>query len=186
MPVLPQYATIAAWLAGHAPRDAQEVEDIACLRRYMETFDDLLVRDNTALHFTASSLIVDKTGTQTLLCWHNIYKSWSWTGGHADGEADLLAVAVREAREETGAVCTGGRLLGVDILPVAAHRKKGRPVAAHLHLNFCFLLQADSTAPLAANPEENSGVAWFALHRLPEVCTEPDMVPVYRRLLSAL
>ena len=182
----PDYAKLTALLDGCTPRDAREAEDIACIRRALGQFDDLLTRQNPAMHFTASSLILDETGTKTLLCWHNLYKSWSWTGGHADGDGDLLAVALREAREETGAVCTGGRLLGVDILPVLAHEKKGRPVACHLHLNFCFALRADSRAPVTPKPDENSGVDWFALQKLPQVCTEPHMVPVYRRLLAAL
>jgi len=188
MTVPEQYRPIAQWLDGHIPRDEREAEDIACLRRYMAQFPDLLSRQNTAMHFTASALILNADRTKTLLCWHNIYKSWSWTGGHADGDADLLAVAVREAREETGAACTapGARLLGVDILPVTAHVKKGRAVSAHLHLNLCFLLQADEQAALTVNPDENSGVAWFDLAQMTRVCAEPEMIPVYRRLLAAL
>lgn len=184
----PQYRKIAALLEGYRPHDPREAQDLACLRRYMARWPDLLSRENTALHFSASGLILDERHTQTLLCWHNLYKSWSWTGGHADGDGDLLAVALREAQEETGAVCTapGGRLLGVDILPVWAHEKRGAPVASHLHLNLTFLLQAQRAAPLTAKPDENSGVAWFALERLPEISSEPDMRPVYRRLLERL
>lgn len=36
------------------------------------------------------------------MAYHNIYKSWAWTGGHSDGDSDLLNVALKEAKEETG------------------------------------------------------------------------------------
>ena len=53
-------------------------------------------------HMTASSWIVNEDYTKVLMIYHNIYNSWAWTGGHADGDEDLLHVAVKEAREETG------------------------------------------------------------------------------------
>ena len=145
------------------PFDLREAEDIACMRRYLACFDNLLTRQNTAMHLSSSSLILDESGQNTLLCWHNIYRSWSWTGGHADGDADLLAVALREAQEETGAVCRpfsqpgAAAPLAFDILPVWAHEKRGRAVAAHLHLNFTFLLQAGQTAPGAGTSPPHTG-----------------------------
>ena len=48
---------------------------------------------------TASSVIVHPARTKTLMAFHKIYQSWAWTGGHVDGETDLLHVAMREARE---------------------------------------------------------------------------------------
>lgn len=181
-----ELAPVAELLAGFAPVDAREAQDAACLRHYLETEPDLLTRENTAMHLTASSWIVNPARDRVLLCWHNIYRSWSWTGGHADGDADLLAVALREAREETGAVCAPlcTRPLAVDILPVWPHEKHGRPVSGHLHLNFTFLLEADDTAPLCSKPDENSGVRWFAPGDVAAAVSEPDMRPVYARLAA--
>ena len=181
-----EYESVAALLAELAPADAREAQDAACLRRYLETEPDLLTRENPAMHLTASAWIVNGAGDKVLLCWHNIYRSWSWTGGHADGDADLLAVALREAQEETGAVCTpvSTRPLAVDILPVWPHEKHGRPVSGHLHLNFTFLLRAEETAPLRMKPDENSGVRWFAAQQVAEAVSEPDMRPVYARLAA--
>ena len=51
---------------------------------------------------TASAWVVNRERTKVLMVYHNIYNSWSWLGGHADGETDLLSVAVREVKEEAG------------------------------------------------------------------------------------
>ena len=103
-PILPQYRGIAALLEGYRPHDPREAQDVACLRRYMAQWPDLLTRQNTALHFTASSLILNAAGTRTLLCWHDLYQSWSWTGGHADSDAAVKAGDLREADAEPCAV----------------------------------------------------------------------------------
>lgn len=51
---------------------------------------------------TASAWVVNRERTRVLMVYHNIYNSWSWLGGHADGETDLLSVAIREVKEEAG------------------------------------------------------------------------------------
>ena len=63
--------------------------------------DKALYRDNLA-HFTASSIILNKDRTRVLMVYHNIYESYSWTGGHMDGEIYPLNTAIKEAKEETG------------------------------------------------------------------------------------
>jgi 8-oxo-dGTP pyrophosphatase MutT (NUDIX family) len=180
------YEKIEALLAQCTPGDAREAQDIACLRRYLAAEPNLLTRENTAMHLTASAWIVGAGGERVLLCWHNIYKSWSWTGGHADGDDDLPAVALREAEEETGVRCTlvSAKPLAVDILPVWPHEKRGAPVSGHLHLNFTFLLRADEAAPLRIKPDENSDVRWFAADAVEAAVSEPDMRPVYARLAA--
>lgn len=59
-------------------------------------------RENTVAHMTASAWVVNRERTRVLMVYHNIYNSWSWLGGHADGETDLLSVAIREVKEEAG------------------------------------------------------------------------------------
>ena len=80
----------------------QEAADKALILAFMERNPDALYRDNLAGHFAATAWVVNKNRTKVLMVYHNIYKSWSWAGGHADGESDLLAVAHREITEETG------------------------------------------------------------------------------------
>ena len=118
---------------------------------------------------------------------HNIYRVWAWTGGHADGEGDLLSVALREAREETGAVHVrplSAEIASLDILPVWGHVKRGKYVCAHQHLNVSYLLLADEADPLRPRAGENTRVAWLDAARLLEFTNEWQMDGVYTKLLN--
>ena len=84
------------------PWNEQEERDKALILRFLEEQEDAFLRSNRTAHMTASSWIVNPARDKVLMIYHKIYDSWSWTGGHADGDQDLLAVALREAREETG------------------------------------------------------------------------------------
>ena len=182
--ILPAWAEpIVRFRAGDA-REAQEQ------RMILEMIDRLgnaiLTRESEIAHMTASSIIVSKDRRRTLMAFHRIYNSWAWTGGHADGESDFEAVARREAREETGIsglTRLGGGIASLEILPVWAHVKRGKPVGSHLHLNVSYLFEADDSLPLSVREDENSAVGWLAVDRLGESVSEPPMLPVYERLL---
>lgn len=80
-------------------------------------------------HLTASSMIFNRERTKVLMAYHNIFQSWAWTGGHADGEPDGLVTALKEAREETGIQTIRPlqkELAAVDILEVRRHIKRGQ------------------------------------------------------------
>ena len=70
--------------------------------RLLSGGQDLYTRDNPVAHLTASSWVVSPDRKQVLLIYHNLYRSWAWMGGHADGDRDLCRVALRETREELG------------------------------------------------------------------------------------
>ena len=157
--------------------------------RAMERYDDLLTRDNPVMHFTASSWIVSPARDRVLMVCHELYRSWSWTGGHADGDPDLLAVAVKEAMEETGlreVRPVFPEVFSLELLSVAAHVKRGRHVSAHLHLNLTYLLEADPHAPLGSAPGETSAAAWFEPDIAVESSREPNMQVIYRKLNAKL
>lgn len=88
-------------IAAYEPFSEQEEVDKQVILAYMRENPDCFERSSLA-HMACSIWTVDPTFTQTLLVYHNIYDSWSWIGGHADGERDLAAVALRELAEETG------------------------------------------------------------------------------------
>jgi len=155
----------------------------------LRTHGDLLDRTNQVAHFTGSAWIVNRERTKTLMVYHNLYRSWSWTGGHADGEADLLSVAMREAVEETGVtqvIPLLEEIFALDILPVWSHMRKGLFVPSHLHLNATYLLEADETDLLVVREEENSAVKWVPLQEVNRYSVEPDMHAVYDKLSERL
>ena len=112
----------------YRPCNAQEQRDQALILDFLEKNGDAFLRSNLLAHMTASSWIVNPERTKTLMVYHNLYDSWSWTGGHADGETDLLSVALREAREETGIAHVrplSPEIFSLEVLTVDGHEKRG-------------------------------------------------------------
>lgn len=141
-------------------------------------------------HFTTSVWTVDPALQQTLLVYHNIYDSWSWIGGHADGSADLPAVALRELAEETGvsqARLASDGVYSLEVLTVDGHWKHGAYVSSHLHLNVTYLAIAEPAQPLRIAPDENKAVRWAPLDQVIPLSTEPWIREhVYRKLIDKL
>ena len=173
----------------YTPWNDQEAADRVMLLRALDALDNPLSRENPFAHFSASSWIVNPRRDRALMVWHNIYRTWSWTGGHADGESDLLAVALLEAREETGVTRIEPvlpEIYSVEVLPVNAHVKRGQFVSAHLHLNVTYLLQADDGQEIRCKPDENSGVNWMPLDEAADNRVEPFMAVIYKKLNEKL
>ena len=170
------------------PYNEQEETEKRLMLQYMDTFPDLLTRENEMAHFTASCWIVNPARTHALMAFHNLYQSWAWLGGHADGEADLLAVALKEANEESGVTARPvlRDIFSVEILGVPGHVKRGKYVSSHLHLNVTYLLEADEEQTLHEKPDENSGVRWFVLRDVVPSTREPEMRVVYQKLMDKL
>lgn len=107
------------------PYNEQEEADRRQMLADMDCFSDLLTRENATAHFTASCWIVNPDRKKVLMAYHNLYQSWAWLGGHADGEADLLSVALREANEESGVLAApvSPDIFSLEILHVAPARQ---------------------------------------------------------------
>ena len=101
LPHYPEYSWIEE-IKKYTPYNEQEQRDKELILKCINDYDDLLFRENPIAHITSSGYIVNKERTKVLMIHHNIYKTWAWTGGHADGDGDLIHVAVKEAVEETG------------------------------------------------------------------------------------
>lgn len=173
-------------LERYEPYNEQEARDRALLLRALREETDVFTRENDRMHMTASAWVTNEAHDGVLMAYHNIYDSWAWLGGHADGEEDLLAVALREANEESGirAVPVSRDIFSLEILHVAPHVKRGKFVCAHLHLNATYLLEADDQAPIRCKPDENSAVRWLDTAEVLAAVSEPAMLPVYRKLME--
>lgn len=170
----------------YQPYNIQEKQDQIVMLEYIEQFDNILTRDNHYGHFSSSPWIVNKDYTKVLMIYHNIYDSWGWCGGHADGDENLLYVALKEGKEETGVSLTPitRKILAIDILPVPPHVKKGCFVSSHVHLNVTYLCVADEAAPLHIKIDENSGVRWVPIDEVQTLVSEKDMKVVYAKLIE--
>ncbi len=131
----------------YTPANEQEARDKEQMLLYMKHNKDYLFRENRTAHVTASAWTVNKERTKTLMVYHNIYNSWSWIGGHSDGEEDLRLVAMRELQEETGvknAILVSPEIFSLELLTV--------------------------------NEAENSAVKWWTFEDALEVSEEPWFV----------
>ena len=158
------------------PCNEQEERDRRLLLKWLTQNRTVWKRDNPTAHLTASAWVVSPERDRVLMAYHNIYRSWSWLGGHADGESDLSAVALREVKEESGLSqvrLVSPQIYSLEILTVDGHEKKGKYVSSHLHLNVTFLVEADPLEPLSIKPDENSSIAWFSPEEAVERSTEP-------------
>ena len=160
-------------IENYEPYNQQEEKDKQVMLAYIDTFNNILTRENDFAHFTASSWVMNKEKTKVLMIYHNIYQSWSWTGGHSDGEADMLKVAIKELKEETGVkevkVLNDNNPFSIEILTVDGHKKRGNYVPSHLHLNITYLLEVDEKEIVRIKEDENSGVKWFLIEEVKNV-----------------
>jgi 8-oxo-dGTP pyrophosphatase MutT (NUDIX family) len=177
-------------IRAYQPYNEQEQRDKQVILDFIAKNDDAFLRTNLIAHMTASAWVVNEDRTQVLMVYHNIYNSWSWTGGHADGERDLLSVALREVREETGVQHlhpVSENIFSLEVLTVDGHEKHGEYVPSHLHLNVTYLIEADSRDALRVCEAENSGVRWFAPEEALKASTEPWFVTrIYSKLNKKL
>lgn len=158
------------------PLCPQEQRDKTGILQFLAGHPDAFDRENLTAHMTASAWVLSPDRRQVVMVYHNIYNSWSWTGGHADGDRDLLAAAMREVREESGLTAVrpvSRSIYSVEILTVDGHEKRGAYVSSHLHLNVTYLLEADPAEPVRCKPDENSRVGWFGLEEAVAASTEP-------------
>ena len=153
----------------------QEQVDKKIMLDYIRDFNDTLTRQNEYGHFTSSAFVLNKERTKMLMIYHKIYNSWAWVGGHSDGDSDLLYVAMKEAKEETGiknVTPISNNIYSLEIINVNGHEKRGKYVGSHVHLNVTYLLEADENEEIHIKEDENSGVKWVPIDEVLNVTSE--------------
>jgi len=176
-------------IKGYIPKNEQEKIDKETILSYIDNNDNILLRENTVAHMTSSGIITNGSFDKILFAYHKIYDSWAWTGGHNDGNPNLLEVAIKEAKEETGVVNIYplfDTMSAIDVIFVKNHNKNGKYVGDHLHLNATYILVADEHDELIVNEKENSGVKWFDIDDVMNHVKEDRIQPVYQKLFDII
>ena len=141
---------------------AYQVRSIDFVRRHADCF----YRELWPAHVTGSSWVVNPQRSHVLMLHHKKHDQWFQPGGHADGHADILAVALRETSEETGLDPAAIRLLSSEVFDIDIHAIP--PIGdepAHEHIDIRFLVEIDSDLHIAGNDESHQ-VTWVPLYRV--------------------
>lgn len=150
--------------------------------RYLALLDhpDAFQRTHLPGHITGSAFIVSGDFRQTLLVHHAKLNRWLQPGGHADGDTNVIGVALREAEEETGITrleLLSPTIYDLDIHPIPA--RKDFP--AHDHYDIRYLIKA-STLDIITVSEESHDVRWVDLAELERYNTEPSLLRLREKL----
>lgn len=144
------------------------MDEVAYVRRaiaYIEQHEDVFERASP-VHVTASSWVVSPDREKILLLHHRKYGHWFQPGGHADGDADVLRVALKECSEETGLDPSQIHLVAPSIFDVDLHDvPRVGQVQAHGHIDIRFLVEIDDRLTIPGNNESHE-VKWFSLYEV--------------------
>lgn len=146
--------------------------------RLVEANRDIAMRTARPGHLTGSAIVIDAAATSTLLMLHAKLGRWFQPGGHADGDTNLAAVALREATEETG---IAGLRISLPAIDVDIHEVRPPAEDPHLHLDLRFLVLAPEGASEVAN-EESLALRWVRPDELDDL--RPSLDPGTRRLVA--
>jgi 8-oxo-dGTP pyrophosphatase MutT (NUDIX family) len=161
-------------LGRYRPGNEAEAADVERVRELAASAPDPWLR-TMPLHVTGSALIVCPASAKVLLRWHKRQQAWLQVGGHGDpGESDPLAIALREAVEETGLAdlkpWPDAQLRHVVIVDVPASATE----PAHQHADLRFVLA--TADPDAARPESpDAPLRWLSPDEAYQATSEPNL-----------
>jgi 8-oxo-dGTP pyrophosphatase MutT (NUDIX family) len=166
-------------LHAHKPADEHERTMREAILRFVEAYENCAARSLLVGHLTGSAWVVDEELTHALLTHHRKLDLWVQLGGHVEEDADMLAAAWREAREESG--LTEVRCLSEEIFDVDVHAIPARPgEPEHFHYDIRFLFQADRRAPLVVSSESKE-LAWLSLPEIETLTQEESVLRMVRK-----
>lgn len=150
-------------LARHRPRFMDEAAFLSRARAFIELHPDCFERDLWPAHVTGSAWVVSPDRSRVLLMLHRKHGRWFQPGGHADGDGDIVAVALRETAEESGIAPGNIGLVDGAIFDLDIHRIPAGPCGPeHEHIDVRFLVQIDDRLPVPGN-DESHRVLWVPL-----------------------
>lgn len=179
---------ISEQIKNYNPFNEQEKRDKEQILFLLSKFEDVLTRKNTICHFSSSAFVVNKERTKMLAVNHKIYNSWVYPGGHADGENNLLSVALREVEEETGLKATvlNNNIFSLQTIAVNSHIKNNKYISSHLHLDVIYLMEADDKSPLVYRKNESNGAKWISFENATGEGINYYIKPIHKKLIEKL
>jgi len=157
--------------AGRFPLEAAEVKR---MREFVLANDNCFERELEHGHMTGSAWLVDLKGERVLLTHHKKLNGWFQLGGHADGNHDILEVALTEAREESGitnVAPVSGQIFDIDIHCIPQHKN----VQSHYHYDVCFVFQVVDSEEYVVSDESND-LAWADTSQIENYSTSDSML----------
>lgn len=177
-------------IENYNPYNEQEIKDKETILYALNTQQEILTRNNPFMHMSTSCWVTNPNRDKILMIYHKIYDSWSWLGGHADGESDLLSVACKELNEESGVSnyrVVDENPFSIEVLTVDGHIKKGSYLSSHLHLNVTYLFEVNEDELLVQNDIETNGVKWIPIENIEHEVSEIwFMENIYKKLINKL
>ncbi|MCG6970530.1 MAG: NUDIX hydrolase [Gammaproteobacteria bacterium] len=153
-------------LGRHSTRFMEEAAFVRRAREFVQAHPDCFDRELLPAHVTGSAWVVNPVRSHVLMLHHRKHDQWFQPGGHADGDADILQVALRETAEETGVVPTQIILLSDAVFDVDIHGiPAGTHAPRHEHIDIRFLVEIDDKLPIPGN-DESHDIGWVALHEV--------------------
>lgn len=167
-----------AALAEHACRHPAQTDQVAEYRGFAARGPAVFSRAHLAGHFTGSAFVVSADGERALLLFHAKLGRWLQPGGHADGDTDLAAVALREAEEETGlsGLVVEGGIFDLDRHTIPARGSEPE----HLHWDVRYVVRCTARETPAINSESKA----FAWRRIEELAADESLDPSIRRMAA--
>jgi 8-oxo-dGTP pyrophosphatase MutT (NUDIX family) len=172
--------TLLTLLENHHPTDPQEIQFTQQIIAFVKENPDCFERSLLIGHVTGSAWIVDKSHQFTLLTHHRKLDKWFQTGGHCDGDSDVLNVALKEAKEETG--LSDIHIMKANIFDIDIHEipeRKGIP--AHLHYDVRFLFEANMDEPFTVS-SESTDLAWVELSKVAKLNDSESIMRMVRKI----
>ncbi|MES2981636.1 MAG: NUDIX hydrolase [Verrucomicrobiota bacterium] len=161
-------------LSEYASRHPEEGDVIRDFTNFVKSESRCFERSLAIGHITGSAWVVNATGCEVLLTHHRKLDRWLQLGGHADGESDVLGVAMKEAEEESG--LTDFSHIGSGIFDIDIHlipERKGEP--AHFHYDVRYVLRANGCLDFIVS-EESHDLRWVKLADVKTLTTESSMM----------
>lgn len=164
-------------LEQYQPSDSQEQKNKDAIIQFVSQYENCFSRELTVGHITGSAWVVDSSGDHVLLLHHKKLGIWVQPGGHCDGNGNVLAVAIKEAQEESG--IENIEPISQDIFDLDVHYIPGNSKEAeHYHYDIRFLLRVMNNKQPIKN-DESHDVQWFSVH-------EKELFPTSMRSVTRM